>query len=444
MIGIATAPGHVSQTAELRDASPNLSLCAIGLSHATAPLEVREKVVFAPDLLSSALRDLVDTRCAREAAILSTCNRTEVYVNGGEAEAVTRWLGRVHQVPAKALTPYVYRLHHDEAVEHVFRVASGLESMVVGEPQVIGQMKHAVRTAEASGALGLVLNRLFQCTFAVAKDVRTQTDIGTASISVAAVAVKLAQRIFSDVSEQRVLLVGAGEMIELTATHFAAQRPKSITVANRTLERGQRLADRLGAEAITLTELPRRLPQFDIIVTCTGSSLPIIGKGALERAVKQRQHAPVFIADLAVPRDVEPEAKQLTDVFLYSVDDLMAIVRDNSSIRTMAVAQAERIIAEQTTHFLRWLEGRAFVPTITALARHYDTARALELERARRLLARGASPDQALDALSRRLSNKLLHAPLAALNAASGVRRAELVEVLAHVYQLPDPLRGVS
>ena len=205
---------------------------------------------------------------------------------------------------------------------HAFRVASGLDSMVLGEPQILGQMKQAVRSAESAGSLGLVLNRLFQRTFAVAKDVRTQTDIGSASISMAAAAVKLAERIFPSISGQRLLLVGAGEMIELAATHFLARKPKSVTVANRTLERGSQLADRVGADAMTLNELPERLHEFDIVVTCTASTLPIIGKGMLERVVKQRKHAPVFIVDLGVPRDVEPEAAELDDVFLYSIDDL--------------------------------------------------------------------------------------------------------------------------
>ena len=240
---------------------------------------------------------------------------------------------------------------------HAFRVASGLDSMVLGEPQILGQMKHAVRTAEAAGSLGLVLNRLFQRTFAVAKDVRTQTDIGSASISMAAAAVKLAERIFPSIADQRLLLIGAGEMIELASAHFAAKSPKSITVANRTFERGSQLAARLGAEAITLNELPDRLAQFDIIVTCTASTLPILGKGTLERVVKQRKHAPVFIVDLAVPRDVEPEAADLDDVFLYSVDDLAEIVKDNLQVRREAVVQAEADDRRPDRHFLRWLEG---------------------------------------------------------------------------------------
>jgi glutamyl-tRNA reductase len=415
-----------------------MSLYTLGLSHATAPLDVREKVTFAPDVLADALRDLTGERRVREAAILSTCNRTEVYFRDGEPAHVARWLEDVHNLPQDALAPYVYTLPHDKAVAHAFRVASGLESMVLGEPQILGQMKQAVRTAEAAGALGLVLNRLFQRSFAVAKDVRTHTEIGTASISMAAAAVKLAQRIFPSIADQRLLLIGAGEMIELAATHFAAQHPKSITVANRTLERGEKLADRFGAEAITLTELPERLAQFDIIVTCTASTLPIIGKGTLERVVKRRRHAPVFIADLAVPRDVEAEAARLDDVFLYSVDDLTEIVKDNLSIRREAVTEAERMIAEQTAHFLRWLEGRTVVPTIAALSRHHDVLRAAEAERARRLLANGASPEQALDALARGLTNKLLHAPLAALNAAGEAERAELIATLARVYNLQD------
>ncbi len=415
-----------------------MSLYALGLSHSTAPLDVREKVTFAPDLLADALRDLIGARRVREAAILSTCNRTEVYFHGGEPPVVGRWLEEVHRLPADALAPYVYTLPGDKAVAHAFRVASGLESMVLGEPQILGQMKQAVRTAESAGALGLVLNRLFQRTFAVAKDVRTHTDVGSASISMAAAAVKLAQRIFPSIAEQHLLLIGAGEMIELAATHFAAQRPKSITVANRTLERGEKLAHRFGAGTIMLTELPDRLAQYDIVVTCTASALPIIGKGTLERVVKQRRRRPVFIADLAVPRDVEAEAASLEDVFLYTVDDLVDIVKDNLQVRREAVIAAELMIAEQTTHFLRWLEGRSVVPTIAALSRHHDEVRAAELERARRLLAKGTAPDQVLEGLARGLTSKLLHPSLAALNSAGDAERAQLTAMLGRVYRLFD------
>ena len=419
-----------------------MSLYTLGLNHTTAPLDVRERVTFAPDVLSDALRELTSKRMVKEAAILSTCNRTEVYFHGGEPQPIARWLESAHRLPPAALDPYVYTLNGDRAVTHTFRVASGLDSMVLGEPQILGQMKQAVRAADAAGSLGLVLNRLFQRTFAVAKDVRSQTDIGSASISMAAASVKLAERIFPSISGQRLLLVGAGEMIELAASHFLARKPKSVTVANRTLDRGSKLADRLGAQAITLNELPQRLHEFDIVVTCTASTLPIIGKGLLERVVKQRKHAPVFIVDLGVPRDVEPQAADLDDVFLYSVDELQVIVRENLQVRQEAVVQAEAMIADQTEHFLKWLDGRSVVPTIEALSGHHDDIRSSELDRARRMLASGESPDAALDALARGLTSKLLHAPLSALNAANEAERAQLIAALSRVYRLDESKDG--
>jgi glutamyl-tRNA reductase len=420
-------------------ASTAMSLYTLGLNYTTAPLAVRERVTFAPDALSGALRDLTSAQRVKEAAILSTCNRTEVYFHGGEPDAVARWIEQSHTLAPSSLSPYVYTLNDEEAVTHAFRVASGLDSMVLGEPQILGQMKQAVRQAEAAGSLGLVLNRLFQRTFAVAKDVRTQTDIGTASISMAAASVKIAERIFPALSDQRLLLVGAGEMIELAATHFANRKPRSITVANRTLERGSQLANRFGADAITLTELNERLAQFDVIVTCTASTLPIIGKGMLERVVKQRRHAPVLVVDLGVPRDVEAEAAELEDVFLYSVDDLSEIVKDNLQIRRDAVVQAERMIADQTAHFLRWLQGRAVVPTIASVSAHHETLRKREVERAQRLLANGASPAEVVESLSRSLTNKFLHPSLAALNAAGDAERTELIALFSRIYGCAEP-----
>src|SRR6266403_3453727 len=410
-----------------------MSLFAVGLNHTTAPLDVRERVVFTSESLGDALRDVVSAGRAKEAAILSTCNRTEVYFEGSQPEPVMEWLETFHRVPKASLSPYLYTLPRDEVVAHAFRVASGLDSMVLGEPQILGQMKQAVKTAEAAGSLGLVLNRLFQRTFAVAKDVRTNTDIGSASISMAAAAVRLAERIFPAIAKQRVLLIGAGDMIDLAATHFAARTPKSITVANRTLARGAQLAARFSADAIALSELPERLAQFDIIVTSTASSLPILGKGMLERAIKARQHAPMFIVDLAVPRDVEPEAAELDDVFLYTIDYLALIVQDNLQIRVEAVREAEARIADQAASFLRWLEGRTVVPTIAALQGHHDQLRVAELGRARRLLAGGALPEQVLEALARGLTNKFLHAPTQALNRAGEAERAELLALLHHI-----------
>jgi glutamyl-tRNA reductase len=415
-----------------------MPLYALGLNHTTAPVAVRERVAFHLDTLGTALRDLIGQPQVKEAAILSTCNRTEVYFNGGAAEPVVDWLESFHRVPRASLSPHVYTFPQERAVAHAFRVASGLDSMVLGEPQILGQMKQAVKSAEAAGSLGLVLNRLFQRTFAVAKDVRTHTEIGSASISMAAAAVKLAERIFPSIAEQRVLLIGAGEMIDLCATHFAGRTPKSITVANRTLERGAELASRVHADAITLNELPERLALFDIIVTSTASSLPILGKGMLERAIKTRRHAPFFIVDLAVPRDVEPEAAELDDVFLYGVDDLANIVKDNLQIRVEAISEAEAMIAAHAESFLHWLEGRAIVPTITALHGHHDALRAAELERAKRLLANGAAADRVLDQLARALTNKFLHGPTQALNQAGGAERAEMIALFQRIYQLRD------
>ena len=415
-----------------------MSLYTLGLNHRTAPLDVREQIAFSPDALGHALRDLLARPKVKEAAILSTCNRTEVYVHTAEPQPVARWLEEFHRVPAESLSPHLYTLPRVETVTHAFRVASGLDSMVLGEPQILGQMKQAVRHAEAAGSLGLVLNRLFQRTFAVAKDVRTQTDIGSASISMAAAAVKLAERIFPALSEERLLLIGAGDMIDLTATHFAARNPRSITIANRTLERGQELAARFRAEAITLNEMPERLHEFDIVVTCTASTLPILGKGLLERVIKARRHAPIFIVDLAVPRDVEPEAAELPDIFLYSVDDLSDIVKDNLQIRKEAVTQAEAMIATQAGRFVRWLEGRTVVPTITALQGHHEELRAAEFERVKKLLASGVPPEQALELLARGLTNKFLHAPTQALNEAGEAERAQLVAMFEKIYRIPD------
>jgi glutamyl-tRNA reductase len=415
-----------------------MPLYTLGLNHVTAPLAVREQVAFTIDTLAQALRELIGKPKIKEAAILSTCNRTEVYFHGADATPVVDWLEDFHRVPKSSLAPYVYTLPQEKTVQHAFRVASGLDSMVLGEPQILGQMKLAVKTAEAAGSLGFVLNRLFQRTFAVAKDVRTQTDIGSASVSMAAAAVKLAERIFPSIASQRVLLIGAGEMIELCATHFAARKPKSMTVANRTLERGEQLAHAFGANAISLSEIPDRVAQFDIIITSTASSLPILGKGLLERAIKTRKHAPMFIVDLAVPRDVEAEVAELDDVFLYSFDDLANIIKDNLQIRSGAVVEAEAMIATQTASFLRWLDGRTVVPTITALQGHHDTLRAAELDRAKRLLANGSPPEQVLEQLARGLTNKFLHAPTQALNRAGEAERAELLALLHHIYQLPD------
>jgi glutamyl-tRNA reductase len=416
-----------------------MQLFAFGINHQTAPLEVREQIAFNPETMEPALHDLVGHGSAKEATILSTCNRTEVYCSTQAPEKIVNWLAHYHQMQARDIEPYLYALTQEQAVKHAFRVASGLDSMVLGEPQILGQMKQAVRCAEQAGTLGFLLHKLFQRTFSVAKDVRTQTEIGSNLISMAAAAVRLAERIFPSIAEQRVLFIGAGEMIELNAVHFAARAPKHITVANRTLERAQILSRRIGGHAITLNELPEQLAQHDIIVTCTASPLPILGKGMVERALKLRKHRPLFIVDLAVPRDVEAEVAELSDVFLYSVDDLAEVVSDGMDARRGAVEEAEVIIDSSVANFVHWMESREVVPTIRALRDNAERHRRHEMERALRLLAKGEDAAKVLESLSCGLTNKFLHAPTHALNQVRASERENVLEMVHRIYHLHNP-----
>ncbi len=416
-----------------------MQLFAFGINYQTAPLDVREQVTFPEDAMESALHDLVQHHPVGEAAIVSTCNRTEVYCSTDRPEEATHWLADYHHLRAGELEPYLYKLPREQAVKHAFRVASGLDSMVLGEPQILGQLKDAVKSAEHAGTLGMMLHKLFQRTFFVAKEIRTSTEIGTNSVSMAAAAARLAERIFGDIGEQRVLFIGAGEMIELCASHFAARHPKQITVANRTIERAQLLAQRFNAQAITLNELPEQLAQHDIVISCTASPLPILGKGMVERAIKVRKHRPIFMVDLAVPRDVEPEVTELDDVFLYSVDDLSEIVREGLDLRQGAVAQAEAIIDSNVINFMHWLESRELVPTIRALRDQAERYRRHELERAMKLLAKGEDPQKILEQLSSGLTNKFLHIPSEALNHATADERDDLVGLVNRLYQLRRP-----
>ncbi len=413
-----------------------MQLFTFGINHQTAPLAVREQIAFNVETLDSALRDLVDNGAAKEATILSTCNRTEIYCSTNEPVHAVDWLASYHHLSSSEIEPYIYRLPQEQAVKHAFRVASGLDSMVLGEPQILGQMKQAVRHAEQAGTLGFLLHKLFQRTFSVAKDVRTQTEIGANLVSMAAAAVKLAERIFPSISEQRILFIGAGEMIELNAVHFAARNPKHITVANRTLERAQALTRRINGHAITLNELPEQLAQHDIIVTCTASPLPILGKGMVERALKQRKHRPLFIVDLAVPRDVEAEVAELSDVFIYTVDDLAEVVKDGQDARQEAVKEAEVIIDSGVNEFIHWMESREMVPTIRALRDHAERQRRSEMEKALRLLAKGEAPEKVMESLSNSLTNKFLHAPTHALNQAQVNEREAILEAVHRIYHL--------
>ena len=415
-----------------------MQLYVIGVNHTTAPVQIRENVAFNSEHLGSALRELT-SHDATEAAILSTCNRTELYCSAENPEKPLQWLSHYHKLDTSSIQPYIYTLPNDEAVKHAFRVASGLDSMVLGEAQILGQFKQSVKIAQDAGTLGTLLHKLFQRTFEVAKEVRTNTDIGANSISMSAAAVKLAQRIFGDISQQKVLFIGAGEMIELCADHFAAQKPKSIMVANRTLERGTALAEKISsqgikAQAILLNDLPERFAEFDIVITSTASQLPIVGLGMVESAIKARRHRPIFMVDLAVPRDIEAEVAQLDDVFLYTVDDLAQVVTDGMANRQEAAVDAEIIVSARVENFMQWMKKRDAVPTIKALRDQAEATRQMELEKALKLIQKGESAEKVLEALSNALTNKFLHAPSHALNRAHGDEHTKLEDVIKQLY----------
>ncbi|KQV59085.1 MULTISPECIES: glutamyl-tRNA reductase [unclassified Duganella] len=421
-----------------------MQLLAVGLNHTTAPVALRERLAFAPEQLGTAVAAArnwfacADSKGGDEAAILSTCNRTELYAASNAAnplDAGAQFLADFHKLNYSELRPHLYMLPQHDAVRHTFRVASGLDSMVLGETQILGQIKDAIRTADEAGGLGTYLHQLFQRSFSVAKEVRSTTEIGAHSVSMAAAAVRLSQRIFDKISEQNVLFIGAGEMIELCATHFAAQNPKSITVANRTMERGEALAHRFNGKAMRLAELGSQLQQYDIVISCTASSLPLIGLGMVERAIKARRHKPIFMVDLAVPRDIEPEVGRLNDVFLYTVDDLGKVVQTGMENRQAAVAQAEAIIETRVQSFMHWIDDRAVVPVIQGLQENSEVIRLLELERARKLLAKGESVDAVLEALSKGLTAKFMHGPQQALHRAQGDERAQLAELLPQLFR---------
>ncbi|HFB2833951.1 TPA: glutamyl-tRNA reductase [Neisseria gonorrhoeae] len=413
-----------------------MQLTAVGLNHQTAPLSIREKLAFAAAALPEAVRNLARSNAATEAVILSTCNRTELYCVG-DSEEIIRWLADYHSLPIEEIRPYLYTLDMQETVRHAFRVACGLDSMVLGEPQILGQIKDAVRAAQEQESMGAKLNALFQKTFSVAKEVRTDTAVGENSVSMASASVKLAEQIFPDIGDLNVLFIGAGEMIELVATYFAAKNPRLMTVANRTLARAQELCDKLGvnAEPCLLSDLPAILHDYDVVVSSTASQLPIVGKGMVERALKQRQSMPLFMLDLAVPRDIEAEVGDLNDAYLYTVDDMVNIVQSGKEARQKAAAVAETLVSEKVAEFVRQQQGRQSVPLIKALRDEGEKARKQVLENAMKQLAKGATAEEVLERLSVQLTNKLLHSPTQTLNKA-GEEDKDLVHAVAQIYHL--------
>ena len=390
-----------------------MNVLSLGLNHSTAPVAIRERAAVAADHLDDALNDIAKHKGIQEAAILSTCNRTEVYcqVNDGNTAAVSEWLCNFHELDQTEVSPYLYTLPNQQAVKHAFRVASGLDSMVLGEPQILGQMKNAFATAHKNGNTGKVLNRLFQHTFSVAKEIRSNTSIGSHAVSIAYAAVSLSKQIFSSIEEQTVLLIGAGETIELTCRHLYSNGVRNIIVANRTLARAESLAKEFDAQAISLHELSTRLPEADMVFSSTASTLPILGKGAIESALKARKNQPMFIVDLAIPRDVEPQVCNVNNVYLYTVDDLQQVVTENLQSRRNAAVEAEKIVADQTLQFMHWFNNLQSIPTIRQLREQTKTLTNRELSNAQKRLLAGDRPDLVLEQFAHALSQKFMHNP---------------------------------
>jgi len=401
-----------------------LSIVAVGINHKTAPVAVREKISFNPDKLSAALQEMLSAVQCREVAILSTCNRTELYlVQDGDItltqERLVKWLESYHNVPASTILPSIYWHHDQHAVNHMMRVACGLDSLVLGEPQILGQMKQAYNQAKAAGSMALVMDRLFQRTFGVAKQVRTETDIGTSAVSVAFASVNLAKHIFASLEKVRVLLVGAGETIELVAKHLYENKVGKITVANRTVAKAEDMAKKIGADAITLAQIPDVISKADIVISSTGSTLPLIGKGMVEQALSKRRHKPIFMVDLAVPRDIEEQVGDLDDVFLYTVDDLQSIIAQNLENRRKAAVEAETIVNSQSDSFMAWLRGLNTQDTVVSFRKQCLSERDILLEKAMTQLNSGKNAEAVMAELATKLTNKFMHAPTSALQSAA-------------------------
>ena len=415
-----------------------MAFIALGINHKTASVAVRERVAFSPEQLPEALRQLCRMVGSREAAILSTCNRSELYLEmeNVQPQAVLDWLAQFHQVPLEDLQACAYVHSDDQAIQHMMRVACGLDSLVLGEPQILGQIKVAYDVAREAGTLGPLLGRLFQATFSTAKTVRTDTAIGENPVSVAFAAVSLARQIFTDLSQSQALLVGAGETITLVARHLHEQGVKNIVVANRTLERATLLADEFSGQAIVLADIPDALVNSDIVISSTASQLPILGKGAVERALKLRKHKPIFMVDIAVPRDIEPQLGELDDVYLYSVDDLHEVVTENLKSRQGAAKAAEELVVQGTSDFMSRLRELEAVDVLRAYRQQGERLRDEELARVQRALANGTSPEDALAQLARGLTNKLLHTPSVQIKRLSADGRSEALGVAQELFGL--------
>ncbi|MBP2171124.1 glutamyl-tRNA reductase [Erwinia toletana] len=411
-----------------------MTLLALGINHKTAPVALREKVAFSPDTLEQALNSLLAQPLVQGGVVLSTCNRTELYLSVEQQEnlqeQLVRWLCDYHQLSAEDVHKSLYWHHDNEAVSHLMRVASGLDSLVLGEPQILGQVKKAFADSQRGHSLSSELERMFQKTFSVAKRVRTETDIGASAVSVAFAACTLARQIFESLSTVNVLLVGAGETIELVARHLREHKVKKLIIANRTRERAQLLADEVGAEVINLADIDVRLAEADIIISSTASPLPIIGKGMVERALKARRNQPMLLVDIAVPRDVEPEVGKLANAYLYSVDDLQQIIEKNMAQRKAAAVQAESIVVQESGEFMAWLRAQSAVETIRDYRSQADQIRADLEARALAALQQGGDAQEIMRDLAHKLTNRLIHAPTKSLQQAARDGDDERLQIL--------------
>ncbi|HIE01352.1 MAG TPA: glutamyl-tRNA reductase [Thiotrichaceae bacterium] len=415
-----------------------MPLFALGLNHTTAPVEIREQINFTPDRLKQALPDLIERELAQEVVILSTCNRTELYcvLDCDTTQAIINWLSHFHNVPLQRLQDYLYTYSQSEAVRHLLRVACSLDSMILGEPQILGQIKSAYNSARDKGTTAKLLNKLFEHSFSVAKQVRTDTAIGSSPVSVAFAAVRLAQQIFGDLSGYTALLIGAGETIELAARHLHESQINRMIVANRTIERARTLAKEFAGYAITLEEIPLHLAEADIVISSTASPDYILTQTDVKQAIKQRKHRPIFMVDIAVPRDIDPAVETLDDVYLYSVDDLNEVIQDNLRSREQAAQKAEEIIDTQTTHFIGWWHSQEVVDTICYLRDQAQDTRHRLVAKAKRMIDKGKPPHEVIDYLAHTLTNTLMHNPCVQLRQAGYDERDELVTAARELFQL--------
>ncbi len=413
-------------------------LLTIGLNHKTAPVNIRERLAFGPDIIVAALRGLREQAGVDESVILSTCNRTEVYCAADDdgCSRIEEWLSDFHGLEAPQVQPYLYRHCDIDAIHHLMNVACGLDSLVLGEPQILGQVKAAWQTSCSAKSCGKLLDRLFQHTFAVAKQVRTDTAIGSSPVSIAFAAVNLAKQIFANIEEQTALLIGAGETIELAARHLHQQGVRHMIIANRTLENARNLATQFDAYAIGLTEISAHLAEADIVISSTASPLPVLGKGAVESALKKRRHRPMFMVDIAVPRDIETEVGSLSDIYLYSVDDLQEVIQENMQSREQAAEEAAEIIEQQVNHYLDWMKSLDAVSLIHSFRSRAERDRDEVLQRALRQLENGKDADQVLQFLAHTLTNKFLHIPSTNLREAGSSGKTEILDAANTLFQL--------